>query len=75
MKKKKNKLIDIIELENKNFINQRVALVSREGHTISINEYYNQLLFPNLNSLVKIAYKKYKNNKIITESKEIVPFL
>ena len=57
-KGKKNTISNLLELEKNNYKEKRVALVSREGHNININVNYAVLLFPNIENLAQLAYKK-----------------
>jgi hypothetical protein len=74
-KNKKNKLMTILEMEQYNYKNKRIGLVSREGHSIKINEHYVTILFPNINSIIKKSYKKFQEGKTIKSINEIKPFL
>lgn len=71
---KKQKTVTLLEIENIDYSNKKVGLVSREGHTININSNYTSLLFPNIENLIKEALKKYHNNKVIKTFSQIVPF-
>jgi hypothetical protein len=71
---KKQEKTTLLEIEKKDYSNKIVGLVSREGHNIIINSNYIVLLFPNLDNIVKDAYKKYQNNRLIKKFNQIVPF-
>jgi hypothetical protein len=71
---KKQKKVTLLEIESRDYFNKKVGLVSREGHSININSNYISVLFPNIENLIKEAFKKYKNNKVIKTFSQIVPF-
>ncbi len=70
----KKQIINILELEKINFTDKKVALVCREGHSINIGMLYSVILFPNIDNLSKLFYKKYQNNKFLKKFSDIVPF-
>lgn len=73
-KRNKNKFNTLLEIEEKNYLNKKIALVAREGHNIVINNNYVSLLFPNIENFALLAYKKYQSKKYIKDFTDIVPF-
>lgn len=63
------------DIENKDFFNKKIGLVSRENHSIKTIPFYNYILYPNIKKILQVSNYKYQLKKIITKVIDIRPYL